>query len=72
MTEQPTEYLAPVHRPLSVWVAGVPTSVSSTPLRPEARVVNDGDERAGARRLPKVAHGWRRTAIRHAEYPLAL
>ncbi|MEU2489555.1 hypothetical protein BCL80_1259 [Streptomyces avidinii] len=62
-TEHRTGNSVPVHRPLSVWAASVPSSAPTRPPRPGTLVVNDGDERADARRLPKFAHGWRRTAI---------
>lgn len=51
------------HRPLSVWTATVGHPGAGAPLRPEAVVVNDGDERADARRLPKFARGWQRVAV---------
>ncbi|WP_405674554.1 hypothetical protein OG292_01440 [Streptomyces sp. NBC_01511] len=63
------------HRPLSVWTATVPSppspssavSATGTPSAaaawPPGLVVNDGDERADARRLPRFAHGWRRHGV---------
>lgn len=51
------------HRPLSIWTATVPASATGTPAWPRGAVVNDGDERADARRLRKFAQGWRRRGV---------
>ncbi|MCX5415518.1 hypothetical protein [Streptomyces sp. NBC_00059] len=53
------------HRPLSIWTATapVPSATTGAPAWPRGAVVNDGDERADARRLPKFAHGWQRRGV---------